>query len=37
MEEIDIWWEGPFNPTDIIENRIKKEDSDNIQKKIGLY
>lgn len=37
MEEIDIWWEGPFSPNDIIENKIKKEDSENIQKDIGLY
>lgn len=37
MEEIDIWWEGPFSLNDIIENKIKKEDSDNIQKDVGLY
>ena len=37
MEEIDIWWEGPFNHNDIIENKIKNKDSENIQKDIGLY
>jgi hypothetical protein len=37
MEEIDIWWEGPFSHTDIIEKNIKSEDSENIQKDIGLY
>ena len=37
MEEIDIWWEGPFSQSDIINNKIKNEDSENIQKDIGLY
>jgi len=37
MEIIDIWWEGPFDNNDIINGNIKKSESDNISKDIGLY
>ena len=37
MEEIDIWWEGPFNQNDILENKIKEDESENLRKDIGLY
>lgn len=37
MEDINIWWEGPFSHTDIIEGNITENESDNIQKGIGLY
>ncbi len=37
MEEIDIWWEGPFNQEEIIDNKIDKNEYDNTADKIGLY
>ena len=37
MENIDIWWEGPFNNDDIIDGNVKESESDNISKDIGLY
>ena len=37
MENINIWWEGPFDSEDIINGEIKENESDNIDKDIGLY
>jgi hypothetical protein len=37
MEEINIWWEGPFNIDDILENKINKEKYENTADRIGIY
>ncbi len=37
MKEIDIWWEGPFDQDEIIDNDIDKNFYDNTADKIGLY
>ncbi|MBA1420974.1 MAG: hypothetical protein FAF03_09030 [Epsilonproteobacteria bacterium] len=37
MQEINIWWEGPFAQEEIIDNSIDKSKYDNTAEKIGLY
>lgn len=37
MEEIDIWWEGPFNQEEIIDKKINEDEYDNTADKIGIY
>ncbi len=37
MEEINIWWEGPFTQEEIIKNKINSKKYDNRATDIGLY
>jgi len=37
MEEINIWWEGPFSIDNILEDKIDPSIYDNTADKIGLY
>jgi len=37
MEEINIWWEGPFLISDILENKIEPSIYENTADRIGLY
>lgn len=37
MQEINIWWEGPFTQEEILNNKIDTKVYDNTANKIGLY
>ncbi len=36
-KDINIWWEGPFSPEAVVDNKIDSNKYDNTADKIGLY